>query len=127
AIGVENVEATGAAAIDVTGGIDLHAIRPARLGPAQVGENPAGLAGEQTVRQEVEGTDVAGPRLAKVEHLLIGRERKSVWPDEVIDQERQRSAIGGNAIDAVEGEVVLPGRPGHDRAGPGIGEINRTI
>src|SRR5712671_241678 len=46
ALRVDDVESARAAAIDVSGGIDLHAVGAAGVGSTQVDKNPVGLAGE---------------------------------------------------------------------------------
>src|SRR5262252_2858071 len=59
ALGVEDVYAAGAAAIDVTEGVNLHAVRHARFRPREIGEYAVALLSERTVRREVERADVA--------------------------------------------------------------------
>src|SRR5216683_2681214 len=44
ALRIEDIEPACAAAKDIAGRIDLHAVRNARLGSAQVGKNPVHLA-----------------------------------------------------------------------------------
>src|SRR5262249_34693880 len=94
---IEDVEAARTAAKNVPGRVDLHAVRHARVGAAQVGEDSVGLAGESSVRLEIEGADMSALRVVDVENPLIGRERKPVGSQEVIHQERERSAVGRNA------------------------------
>src|SRR5262249_8671622 len=57
ALGVEDVDAAGAAAIHIADGVDLHAVRYARFRPAEIGEHPVGLLGKRAVRGEIEGAD----------------------------------------------------------------------
>src|SRR5205807_5319939 len=88
ALGVEDVEPAGAAAVNVAGGIDLHAVGAARLGSAQVGKNAIGLAQECAVRRKVEGANMTPRRAVNVEHALVRRERDPVGPQKIIDQKR---------------------------------------
>src|SRR5215471_2129584 len=58
AIRIEDVEAAGAAAKNISCRVDLHAVRHSGLRSAQVGKNPVSLTGERAVRLEIEGADV---------------------------------------------------------------------
>ena len=114
----------GAAAIDVAGDVDLHAVGHAGLAAAQVGEHPVALLGERAVGLDVEGADMAAAGVVDIEHALVRREREPVGEDEIIDEEAERAEVGREAIDAGEGQVPLLGRGG---AAPRIGEIDRAV
>jgi hypothetical protein len=51
---IDDVEPARAAAINITGAIDLHAVRVARLGA----KNAVGLTGERAVWLQIEDADV---------------------------------------------------------------------
>ena len=72
----------------------------------------------------VEGPDVAAPRVVDVEDLLVGRERQAVGQHEVVDEQAHGAQIGREAVDPGERQVPLLGR---GWAGPGVGEIDRTV
>src|SRR5215472_8192680 len=124
ALQVEDPDAARAAAIDVAGRIDLHAVGDAGLAAAQIGERAVALLGKNAARHYVEGADVAAPGVVDVEHALAGRERKPVGQHEIVDEERERAEIRGEPVDAGKGQVPLLLRC---LQGPWIGEIDRTV
>ena len=121
---VHDPDAAGSAAIDVPLDINLHTVRHARLGAAQIGKNPVGVLGEHAARQQVEGADVAAARVVDVKDALVGREGKPVRQYEIVDQQAQRAEIGRHPIDAGEGQIPLLRGGG---AGPWIGEIDAAV
>ena len=125
--GADDVEPARTAAIDVSRGVDLHAVGAARLGSGEIDQHAVGRAGERAVRQHVEGADVPARRVVDVENRLVGREGYTVRIEEIIDEQRERSAIRRDAVDARVAEVPLAGRHPRRRAGPGIGEIDRAV
>ena len=69
----------GAAAIDIALDVHLHAVGNAGLVAAQVGEDAVGLLRERAVGQQVEGPDVAAPRVVDVEHASHQARRRGRW------------------------------------------------
>ncbi len=112
-----------AAAIDVSRRVDFHAVRHAGLRPAQVGENPVGLLCQETIGQDLEGPDVAAPRIVDVEHAFVRRERKTVGRDERVGDERHGAEIGRDAVHAGKLQVPLLG----DDVVVRIGEEDRAV
>src|SRR5207248_8997052 len=84
---VHDPDAAGAAAIDVSLDIDLHAVRHARFGAAQIDEDPVGVLGEHAVREQIEGPDVTAARVVDVEDAFVRREGQPVGQHEVVDQQ----------------------------------------
>src|SRR3954447_19705851 len=65
ALRIEDPDPAGAAAIDVAGDVDLHAVGHAGLAAAQVGEYPVALPGQRAVGLDIEGADMAAGRRAR--------------------------------------------------------------
>src|SRR5262249_36011012 len=107
ALQVEDPDAARAAAIDVPGRVDLHAVGDAGLAAAQIGEYAVALLGKNAARHHVEGADVAASGVVDVEHALVGRERKPVGQHEIVDEERERAEIRGEPVNAGKGQVPL--------------------
>src|SRR5215468_33687 len=95
ALQVEDPDAARAAAIDVAGRVDLHAIGDAGLAAAQIGEHAVALLGKNAARHYVEGADVAASGVVDVEHALVGRERKPVGKHKFVAEKRKRAETGG--------------------------------
>ena len=104
---VHDIDSTGAAAINVTGGIDLHPIRAAGLGAVYIDEDAVGLFGECAVRRQVEGANMASAEIIDVEHTFIRRECKPIGENHIIKQKRQGAQIRADSVDAGVGEVPL--------------------
>src|SRR5438270_1314704 len=66
ALGVDDPQPAGAAAIDIAFDIDLHAVGHARLIAAQIGKDPVARLGERAVGSNIEGADVAAARVVDV-------------------------------------------------------------
>jgi hypothetical protein len=122
ALGVENPDATGAAAIDVPGTVHLHTIRHAGLSPAQVRKYAIGLPRQRAVRRQIERPYVPAPGVVDVEDAFVRRERKAVGNDEIIDEQCQRAEVGGDPVDALIRQVCLV----RDNVPPWINEIDRA-
>src|SRR5271170_6932168 len=94
ALRVHDPDPTGATAIDIALDIDLHAVGDAGLAAAQIDKDAVGVLCERAVGQQLEGTDVAAPRIVDVEYRLIGREREAVGQYKIVDQEAHAAEIG---------------------------------
>ena len=124
AVRVDDPDAAGAAAIDVALDIDLHPVGDAGFAAAQIGEDAVGVPGQHAARQQLEGADVAAPRVIDIEDFFFRREGEPVGQDKIVDQQAQRPEIGGDAIDPGKGEVPLVGR---GRPRPRVGEIDAAV
>src|SRR5712671_1816151 len=107
ALRIEDVDAARAAAIDVAGDVDLHAVGPARLAAAQIGEDAVGLLREKAVGQEIDGADEAAAEIGNIENALVGRERNAVGKNQIIKQQRHGAEIAGHAVDSGVRKVPL--------------------
>src|SRR5260221_2541823 len=97
---IENIEPTGAAAIDIAGRVDLHAVGATGLRTAQAGAHAVGLLRQGAVGSKVEGPDMAAPEIVDIDHAFVGREGEPVREDHVIEQERRVAEIGREEQDA---------------------------
>ena len=122
--GVEDVQAAGAAAIDIALGVHLHAVRHALAVAAQVGEQPLGGQRQAAVILHIVGADDAPPGVVDVEDALVGGECQAVGDDEVADQQGQCAQVGGEAKDA--GDGLFPLLAGAAE-GPGVGEVDAAV
>lgn len=86
ALGVNDPQPAGAAAIDIAIDIDLHAVGDAGFGAAQIDIDVVRMLGERAVGRHVKGADVATARIVDVEHALVGRKGEAVGHDEIIGQ-----------------------------------------
>jgi len=123
ALGIHDVDATGAAAIDIAGGVDLHPIGHARFCSPQVDEYAVGLFGELAVGKQIEGANVTPARVVDVEHRLVGREGEAIRGQEGIGDERRRAEIRRNAIDARARHFPWDAA----RSARGVGEIDGAV
>ena len=123
ALGVDDVETAGAAAVEVARRIHLEAVGRAGLCAAKVHEHAARLLEDGAVGLHVVGADVTAPRVGHIEHALVGRECEAVGPHHVVDDERHRAEIRRHAVDARKRHVPLIGRGG----AAGIGEVDRAV
>src|SRR5205814_1264231 len=105
-VGVEDVDAARATAVDVAGGVELHPVgRPGlvafRLGPeAPVRERASGA--------DVEHADVLARGVVDEEAGLVQREAEAVRAIEVVDEQLARLRIGADPVDPLERQLLGP-------------------
>jgi len=122
--GIENIDSTRTAAIHVSGRVNLHAVRAARLRTSEIREQPVALLRQGAVGGKVERADMAAAEIIDIDHTFIGREGEPVGKDHIVEEERDRAEIRRDTINAGVGEVpLLRG----ERARPRIGKINRAV
>src|SRR5262249_61414326 len=102
---IEDPQAAGAAAKDVAGAIDLHAVGNPALAAAEIGEYLVGLLRQQAVRLQLEHADVAAPRIVCVEEVLVGGERKAAGVDVGGGQKTHGAEGAGGAQTHPKGQV----------------------
>src|SRR5882672_11587655 len=96
---IENIDSSRAAAIHVSGRVDFHTIRTARLRPGEVSEHPVGLLRQGAVRGKIEGADMAAAEIVDIDHAFVGRKSEPVGKDHVVEEERDGAEVGGDPVD----------------------------
>ena len=124
AAGVEDVQAAGAAAIDIAFGVHFHPVGHALPRPAQVGEHPLRGQGQGAVILHIKGADDAPAGVVDVEDAFVRRKGQAVGDDKVGYQQGQRAQVGGEAKDA--GDGLFPLLAGAAE-GPGVGEVDAAV
>jgi hypothetical protein len=66
-----DVDSTRPTTVDITVGINFHAVRHTRVCSAQVGKNTVTLSSDRTISHNVECTDVAMPRVIDIKDALV--------------------------------------------------------
>src|SRR5712691_1190519 len=109
----EDPDAVGAGDVDVALLVELHPVDEATLGQVAVadvlGEHAA--VGKRVVRADVEHADVRARRVVDVEQRLVGREAKPVRLLEIVDEQLDVAATGGEPVDALKVEILLALEP----------------
>src|SRR6266851_7867732 len=126
----EDPDAVGAGDVDVALLVELHPVDEAALRqvavPDVLGEHAA--VGKRVVRADVEHADVRARRVVDVEQRLVGREAKPVRLLEIVDEQLDVAATGGEPVDALEVEILLALEP-EARHAPvrRVGEDDRAV
>ena len=121
---IDDVEPAPTAAVYVARGIDLDAVGHAglRCRPDRRRRDRFGAAACRSAPDRRRGYAAApsGGRRAPSRRARM----RYRWAQEIIDQERERGAVGRKAVDAGNGHVGLARRLGR---GPRIGEVDRAV
>src|SRR5678816_3084152 len=103
---IEDVDAAGAAAVHVTGGVDLHPV--GRAPPFARRLRPELATRERPVGTHVEDTNVLAGGVVDEESPAVEGEAEAVRPVEVVDEEHRPLRVRAGAIDALKGQFLLP-------------------
>ena len=123
--GIEDVDTTGTAAINVAFSVHLHAVWYTLSGVrTHISKQPIGTQCKGTVVLHIKGPDNALSRVVDVEDAFIGREGQAVRHDKIAHQQSQCAQVSGCAEDA--GNGLLPLLPGATES-PRIGEVDAAV
>src|SRR5215468_12072864 len=104
-LGIEDVHAPGAAAIDVARRVDLHPVGRALALARRL--RPHATARETAVGLHVEDADVLTSGVVDEESPAVAREAEAVGAVEVVHHQRRVLRIAARAVDALKGELLL--------------------
>src|SRR5215467_2966498 len=108
-LGIEDVHAPRAAAINVARRVDLHAIGRALALARRLG--PDATAREAAVGLHVEDADVLAGGVVDEESPAVAREAEAIGAVEVVHHQRRVLRIAARAVDALKGELLLALHP----------------
>ncbi len=129
-VGADHPDAVGAGDVDVAALVELHPVDEAALRQVAVADvlGEHAPVRERVVRPRVEDADVRPRRVVDVELRLVHCEAEPVRLGEVADEQLELAAAGGQPVDALEVELLLPleAEAGHAAVGR-VGEDDRPV
>src|SRR5687767_6000638 len=104
AVGIEHVDATRPAAIDVAGRVDLHAVR--RAGLVTLGLGPHAAVRQRARWRDVEDSDVLARGVVDEQPPLVAGKAEPVGALEVVHEQLRRLRVPAHPVDTLEVQLL---------------------